>query len=517
MEEISVYNETKTFLLNQFGYPPKETPTMTDSLTKELYNTLFENFQPDLVRAKRPEIKQAFEDIFQTKGKVSVIFKGFDRIGLKVLPYKLRQNDCPLLPALSSIIEKNEELIEYPYNGRDDQVFIPPELVDELFFVIESSEENVNTKELIKTSLKKSLELGERDLVLFKQASIIIKIFQKVERLNSQTAEPKQADKNERRFNGYDPKELDNIYKELFEESGTSLFLSGVFSYVTANSFTLTKLTNERYEQEALQTFLDAIAMELKLLIDNNNDDYIEGLSKYIFRLHFFDLHKMLAEKMIELYLKDNINVKKFIEYYNGATVFLGRKRYQLPEILDANGNKWNSSSLHIVAKQFGKEKINYKLTKNLIVEEKKEIKRLEEELDKANKVVNDNSFKQSMYKRERDRLDANMGQLRQKNYELKLSKRDPERVKRNAEELRKLDKSYNEAQAKFDEIKMIMIKADQEQKKLSAELNSIRFKLKQNEKKEIDQKNSYNLLQERFDIMIDAFAKALTKRKKIL
>ncbi|MDX1295688.1 MAG: hypothetical protein R3302_05455, partial [Sulfurimonadaceae bacterium] len=79
-------------------------------------------YTDEQIRNNISEIRQAFRDFFEPVGNVVVRFKEDTGVAYKILLYHVKPENSKHLEKLIDIIRSNRRNIEYPYEGREDQI-----------------------------------------------------------------------------------------------------------------------------------------------------------------------------------------------------------------------------------------------------------------------------------------------------------------------------------------------------------------------------------------------------------
>jgi hypothetical protein len=311
-------------------------------------------------------LQSIFEDTFilsnivQLKRLIIAYFYNIAEVDFEIdlerqIFFTLRDSDAKpkyekFLRPVVNILSENQNLIHYPYHGRDDQIAITKDLAhlidDEISEFLEVDER----KKLIRSATRRALDLCERDIILFLKDKIIIKIFQKVESLNPQAAEPKQRNIDEYRFFGYDYTELENYYSEFFKEFTIDEFLEEVTISLVNNELDFSVINNTFFERYALSIINSKVCATLEKYIEEKSD-FILGFGGFVFRKHFIKIYESLAKELLQKVVDSDPNAKSFLGYYNGETIILSGKKYLLPSITNSYGEMWNISSAIVSSK----------------------------------------------------------------------------------------------------------------------------------------------------------------------
>lgn len=327
-----------------------------DFVWNDTYNNNFFNY----IANKLPEqdlndeknlfiIRQVFKDYFEDIGYL--LFKiNEKKIKFKIFSYKTEPKDSINLSLIIKIIDDNENLIEFEYNNKHDQILLKKELVSYINnFAYRITNEEINKKELVKYAIRKALQLNESDLVINKNLQIFIKLFR-----HKKVAE---SEKNTiaSRYNGIDEKELIAFKNEYFISQTNKDF----FQYI-AKSFVdiyliKEKIDNNYYETKVFSLIQSIIVDKLTDLFDHNEDFFI-GFSGYIFRLNFKNVFAYIADSILDELTSSN-HIMEFLKYYSLNVVILDSKKYKIPSLKADDGKQWNSISILSVTKMYIKTK----------------------------------------------------------------------------------------------------------------------------------------------------------------
>jgi uncharacterized Zn finger protein len=343
-----IYQDSKRFLKRHLISPN------TNHGWSSQDNFLFLNFiqgrySDDEMRLNGSEVRQAFRDFFDSVGTLKIDFDVQKGVTLEILPYTVDPENSIHVSTIIELIRQNRRSIEYPYNGRDDQISIGGKIRRAINAEIVESDEAVNKKELIRTAIKQALELTPRDVVVQLKRKYIIKLFQKNNYLSTSVKEPSGIDAEERRFQGYNEVDLKNHYDELFKDVSLEGFLDSVMAALFADKLNFDQITNNYYEKYALLIIRQAIASELEQYA-SKNESYLLGFAGYIFRQNFEAIHQRIAVEIFEQINNKSKNAEKFLQYYSGAIYIENGKKYAIPEITTPDGKRWHTTSLVAIA-----------------------------------------------------------------------------------------------------------------------------------------------------------------------
>lgn len=337
-----VYQDVMRFLKRTLGQPAM------DSIWggKEnflLLNFLQDRYSDDQIEMNAMEIRQAFRDFFESIGNALVRYTTNVGVNYKIFPYHVEPTKSIHFKKLIEIIRENRRAIEYPHNGREDQIAILGKTRRAINEEIVESDEKVNKKELVRCAIKEALQLDERDVVLHLKKKYLIKLFKKNVFL-SQNA-PTQEEVNVFKPEAIDDEDLKSAYDELFHDVNVSDFIDQVMQTLFANTLDFQKINNEYYEKNVLHLIRKQIMNELSSYI-SDNQDYVKQLAAYIIKENLIFIHERIAIEIFEKITDKDANAHAFLNYYTGQVYVENGKRYIIPEIVTDDGKRWNINSL---------------------------------------------------------------------------------------------------------------------------------------------------------------------------
>ncbi|MBE0515407.1 hypothetical protein [Sulfurimonas sp.] len=275
--------------------------------------------------------------------------------------YKIEPKDSINLDAIIDIIDKNEDLIEYDYNNKEDLICLQIELTKKLtHFVNKIDNEEVDKKELLKHAIREVFELKSGDIIIIKNSQIFIKLFDEgsVKRISDEEKNTIAS-----RYNGLDEDELKSFYNNFFLKERNKNFL-----YFVAEQFVDTymldkKIDNFVYEKYAF-SLIQSIVKEHLINSFDKNDEFFKGFSGYVFRKHFKEVFNHIANLLLSELSASNKYITDFLKYYSLNVVVLEGQKYRVPEIEAANGLKWNVASMMSIVKIYVKTEMSLETIK---------------------------------------------------------------------------------------------------------------------------------------------------------
>lgn len=275
--------------------------------------------------------------------------------------YKIEPKDSINLHAIIDIIDKNEDLIEYDYNNKEDLICLQKELTKKLTnFVNKIDNEEIDKKELLKHAIRESFELTSSDIIIIKNSQIFIKLFNEgsIKKISDEEKNTIAS-----RYNGLDEDELKSFYNNFFLKERNKNFL-----YFVAEQFVDTymldkKIDNFIYEKYAF-SLIQSIVKEHLINSFDKNDEFFKGFSGYVFRKHFKEVFNHIANLLLSELSASNKYITDFLKYYSLNVVVLEGQKYRVPEIEAANGLKWNVASMMSIVKIYVKTEMSLETIK---------------------------------------------------------------------------------------------------------------------------------------------------------
>lgn len=265
--------------------------------------------------------------------------------------------EVPYLDDVIQLINDNENLIQYAYKGKDNQLLMSKEVVEDILEIIQHNEsEDINLKELLKVVMRQAFELSENDVVLSRSGQIFIKTF---DEQTKQNVEEKDIGTIAGRYNGFSEEELQDFYQEFFEEEENKNFFRFIAKDFFQKYFVEEPINNETYEKYVFSYIQKIIVERLTSMYDDDNDNFFKGFSGYIFRIHFSEVFKYIADMMLYEIAVNNTYMIKFLKYYSLNILVISGKKYKVPSLETEEGLRWNVVSMLSIAKVYTKSKKN--------------------------------------------------------------------------------------------------------------------------------------------------------------
>ncbi|MCD6259164.1 MAG: hypothetical protein J7J31_06120 [Helicobacteraceae bacterium] len=252
--------------------------------------------------------------------------------------------------SIITLLEENEALIDFTHHGKEDQIAISKELKEKVHnFAVSIQDEKIDTKELIRYCVREALELEKSDIVIIKQDSIFIKIF---DHTKKRQIAPNEVGTVASRYNGIDEGELLSFYKEYFVQDTPKEFFVLISKLFVQKHLIDEQIDNYYYEKYVFSYIQKIIVGQLEEIYDHNQEFFI-GFAGFIFRKHFKEVFSNIADLILSEIVIGNKYMVEFLKYYSLDIVIINGQKYKVPPLQTEDGLKWNVVSLHSVVKVY--------------------------------------------------------------------------------------------------------------------------------------------------------------------
>jgi hypothetical protein len=340
-------SEIKAYLQTKYSHPNINFKWTPDD-NEDFFKYIRKNFPKDYLKDDKNKeiVKQAFKNYFESIGYITFRIND-NQIRLKAFPYTIPPEKSIHLQDTIDILKNNKDLIEFNYRDNENQILIPKELKKKLDDFIKNDSEEINKKELIKYAIRKNLALKTNDMVIFKEDNIFIKLVSKIKK---RQIDLKEKESIANRYNGIDEKELILFYDEYFSLEENKNFFKQVAKIFGKRYFIDILIENEDYEKNVFRYIQEITMEELKHTFDSD-EEFLKGFSGYVFRIHFQDVFKYLADFILSELSISNVEIEKFLHYYSLNIVVQNGIKYKVPELRVSDNLNWNITSIITVSK----------------------------------------------------------------------------------------------------------------------------------------------------------------------
>ncbi|MCV6607716.1 MAG: hypothetical protein OIF32_05845 [Campylobacterales bacterium] len=510
-----LFQKTTEFLFERF--PDKKFDNFDDQDTKKLYNFLFSFYSDENqdILFKKDEIREAIIDFFKEKGVVSVVFKGYEKIVIRIRPFDIHANTSRVLEKIKEYLEnqKDEVIKNAP---RSDLIELNEEIYKHLKNLIEMENPNLDKKSLIKTAVIDVFLLSDKDVVVFLKGKVFLRLFKEL------IGKPIQSEKGrEGRFNGLPQEELQRIEKQVFAEGNWKDHITDIMNSIYSMGLDFTSITNETYEKNHISYLQKGLKRFLKNKL-NYEDFIVDGFVNYILRDAFADIHQELAKKLLYCYVKQIGTAEIFINYFSGEVVVSAGGKHQLPKIEDEKGTWWQIPLIKVVVKQrlldIQKRNEKKQVLQKAIKDKEEVSKRLvenQEELSKLKETLkNCNEELEEIY--------IVLKNIRSEYIELKRKYKDPKTITQDIEtqlsayqeDIKTKDKKESELLKTRDRLEKMIARKSHQTYEQDIKKEALAKKEIEDGQKLSGNGRSEKETREKYDLIVSALASALTKKK---
>jgi predicted nucleic acid-binding Zn-ribbon protein len=327
-----IFKETYAFLENSLpdGFYCE---SFDNTLTQKLYTTLSYHFDEEDIVQNREQVRKAFKSYFSLLNQtVSLFFRGNDTIVVKDLKKHIFgeysqefHEKSQLLATLSG--DFNEFLV------KDSVYMIPKERLIDHGCDFENIEDETLRKELYRETAKVAFGLEKRDLVFFMNDKLTIKNF-----VDAQDAD--------RRAYGLPPEELEKLKTMVFEQNILDEIKNEI-AILLNSSLSFSLISNDFFRKNSIGLVQKSLYKIASVYLSEDSHIALKNaFVNYIFREHFYTIHKLFAQTLLELHAYRDRNVEEFLRFFDGNMEVIDGKQTRKPEIIDAKKNKWNAVSI---------------------------------------------------------------------------------------------------------------------------------------------------------------------------
>ncbi len=479
-------------------------------LAAKYYDFMLEHHSEKDLSENRADIRRAFKSYFLLLNqKISLFFNGFHSIIIKDLKKQIYGEFSKQFHTMSQSLSELQTRLD-EYKTGEDIYMIGKDDLKCHGCDFENIDDSGLKKELYRQAARNAFELHERDLVFFMNDKLTIKKF----------TEGSGKKPLERRAGGLPPEELEKLKNIVFEKNIYDE-ISNAIDDLTRTRLDFTIINNEYFRKNVIPFVQDALYKVTSIYMDEDSDVALKkAFVNYIFREHFGNIHKMFAQRIMDLHTQRDKNVENFLRYYDGNVELLDGKQVQKPEIIDANDQKWNAVSILPIAIQ--KQKND------------QEIEQLIKNTEKAERKVLDFKHRIETIEEENQRIEERKGDI---NEQIKTIITESKELQDENYELKKKQKkikSDEKTQSRINELSVEIRKYRKEEDRLrilvrdlnnSIDLNKVKITninidvqaqeklIKDNNIKKESLLELHKPVQEKYELILEAIAKTLMKK----
>lgn len=372
-------------------------------------------------------------------------------------------------------------------------------------------------KDKIRQKLKEQIKLSDKDLILFLNDKVVIRRFKK-------RSDDSESSKREQRFNGLPKEELAVLKKSLFENEETEqAIVTDIIKTLLKGEFDFSRITHAFFTKNYVKIMQRAIFDFLKENL-SEEDFVLDGLTNFILRDNWIIAHTTMAIHILELIGSKNANAENFLKYYSGdIEVDADRNKFKLPEIIDKNGMKWTLPATISVVMQRKKAIEQLAAKQKTIDDMKASIEELYSKMDELNEesIGIEKEFSElDRESKEKAGIEAAVNaEIRELKELLKRCKEeDKAKIQADMSDktlyLKKLmikeDTHFTRAKKLEHQNKTIATKIE----KINFDIGKIQKRCKEEEEKLYQFSTSQQGSDEKYELLMEALAVALMKKK---
>ncbi len=315
-----------------------------------LLKILQKSYSVSDLHRKKGALKQAIIDHFHTTGQEILLSVFADHIVVKKTFSDMSQDEA-YDRSLHGCTVKLMEIASDPatYRSAGTLWIIDQDIRMELYdYYAKSNISEEKIKEGLRQRIELLFELDESEIVLFLRGNIYIR---------KTVPTPKSAAKEDRRFVGKSPQEMERIYKQYFPD-GAWPQLESILPDILSDRLDFSTISNRQFIKTFILVFRSMVEIVILEKASELDKEDLTAFSGFILRLFFDPILKHTAQDLLKhIELRDK-SAETFVKYYNGNVVIDDEgKKITQHAIIDGNGQQWNYSSMLSVLIQWKEAK----------------------------------------------------------------------------------------------------------------------------------------------------------------
>lgn len=471
---------------------------------------LKEAVREDGIAPHKEEIRNAILHFYSTKGVKAFVFFRNGEIQTKTRIVDLENNLY-----VNALASEFQDIFQTASMASDIKgvSFIAPDMTKSLLAFLSNIEEVEQKKEIIKSALKKILELGPRDALFFMSDKIMIKKFVETEK--------KKEGPVRRSFDHIPQEALEYIEKEM-RKKGLDEKIQKMLREMFKDELNFRKIDNFYFAKNFIRLLQEKFVKFLSPFLTEESEANIIAFSNYILRKDFDKLLGSMGKELVRLLLEKDSNAEAFIKFYNGDTAFAANgKRFQKPDIKDDRGGRWNHSTIFQVSIQRKKGLETIKDSKEAIVKTQEAIKKFEADLESAEAFIEKKKTLLNDVAQQYQEYNTGTAEKKEKIHELKTTltkEKTPEKQKELQEQVNQLSidvkNNFKNEEENLKQKKKLESEVEKQQINitiLKKDLDAYRKKLDNNARKLEELLKSQEPLDEKYNTIVHALAKTLS------
>ncbi|MDQ1339811.1 MAG: hypothetical protein QG567_966 [Campylobacterota bacterium] len=506
---MTVYQATNEFLIEKFTdsncvceFSKKATAELIQRIARDCKKQNIDN--PET----KEQIRKSIHDFFVECGRVVVFFKKTEKIIVKIIPYEIDPKEGLYVEEISTYLESVAKEIKKDSND-ENIIKISQNYLFELEKILHNISLSIDTRRVIRFALSSVFGLSRKDLILFINNTIIIR---------------RSCERGvcEKRFEGLPADEIKKLFDSIYpEKEDMQIDMEIIVSYLADTALNFSKIDNRFFEENNIKIIQKAIIDFIKKKLPYPNIVVI-AVSNYIFRNSFSFVHRVFAEKLLELLANKNKNAEKFIRYYKGDISIEDGKRFMTHEIIDCEGQKWNASTIINFIMQYKKDKNDIKEKTDTIRQFQSENIKITERLTLLNEDTKkiqeklNNAFLNS--KQAEEELDKKRTYLQEvRRVELESGGKSEENSHKLEREAKILFAKFQEEQRDAQELKVKYMAMQKEIKTLEKRDDFLKKQIEHESKNVISLQERFEKQIKRYDTLLDAISQVLIKKRQMI
>jgi predicted nucleic acid-binding Zn-ribbon protein len=460
-------------------------------------------------------IRNAIFDYFSQKGfKCYVFFRSNNKASIRLKLFDLENNIY--VDRLKKEYKDIEQHLKVK-NEKDKIYILPKEPITVMLGSLESIEHESMKKDLIRSAVKKILDLHKRDAIFFVNNQLLIKKF---------TPAAENKDRAARRYYDDIPKEKLEKFSKFLKKSNIDLRIQNELKKLCRNDFDFKRINNFSFGKNFVKVLQD-MSIRITGSLVSDEEEVIFGYANFLLRTYFEKIMLFLGTTLIDLVLEKDRNAEAFLKFYNGDVAFAPNgAKFKKPDIIDSYGQRWNFSTIFQLSMQRIKMLEKIKESQEAIQKTKDAIEDLGKKIAESEKEAK--SKKEQMIDIDQSFQDSNevtkqmKDDLQRKRIELKKLKDKDEKYKLQSEinklsaEMKKIladeDRNMNTKKKLETEIERVDIKI----KMLGKDLSAYEKKLQNDYDKKEQLIENVQPVEEKYHCMLQALSKALSSFRGI-
>lgn len=493
-------------ITDSFGEDSKGNNINDVSLTEVLQKAAGD----DGIEVHKEEIRNAILHFYSTKGvKAFVFFRG------GTIQTKTRIVDLENNLYVNALASEFQEIFQTATMSSDIKgvSFIAPDMTKSLLAFLSNIEEVEQKKEIIKSALKKILELGPRDALFFMSDKIMIKKFVGTEK--------KKEGPVRRSFDHIPQEALEYIETEM-RKKGLDDKIQVMLREMFKDELNFRKIDNFYFAKNFIRLLQEKFVKFLSPYLTEESEENVIAFSNYILRKDFDKLLASMAKELIRLLLEKDSNAEVFIKFYNGDTAFASNgKRFQKPDIKDDRGGRWNNSTIFQVGLQRKKGLETIKEAKEAIIKTQGAIKKFEADLESSEALIEKKKNMLNEVAKQYQEYNAGTAKNKEQIHELKTAmtkEKEAEKQQALQEQISQLSievkNNFKHEEENLKQKKKLENEVEKQQISntiLKKDLDAYRKKLDNNAKKLEELLKNQEPLDEKYNTIVHALAKTLS------